>query len=467
MDCSVVEGLRFRMPRACAGERQWLYSVVRGRWPALPMELVLEERRTVLIEALGSRKTIEMPDLLLAREEWSPIRLSDSVLQVALPEDLSAAAVCDQTLPLPFELRGQGALWEVREDGAKLDVDVLGMVFLQLSLVEEAVPQALDHHARQPSRASWAGRANLLDRPLADEWLNVLIAAMRWLWSGLPNQPSVAEPIRLSHDVDVPYMYAFMTPWRLTREVAAALLLKRDLLSMWTAPRAWLRVKKAGGETDPCFVFDWMMDESERRGLVSTYYFIAGHTAGLMDGDYDIGHPLIRRLLRRIHARGHKIGLHLSYNSMNNVSAMSQELKYLKRVCEEEGIVQPLWGSRQHYLRWNSLGTARCLDKAGVDYDTTLTYADHAGFRCGTSFDFPLFDTEERKALRLIEKPLVAMECSVLDEPYQALGAEAGYQYFMKLRRRCERTGGAFSLLWHNTRLLDPADRELYLSIIS
>lgn len=431
------------------------------------MELVLEERTTILVEAVGSLKNIEMPDVLMASQVWPPMPLTGSVLQVALPAPLLDAAVCDLLLPLPSELRGHGPFWEERQEGVWLGVDVLGMVFLQLSLLEEATSQKLDQHARLPACSSWAGRSNLLDRPLADEWLNLLFAAMRWLWSGLPEVSAEVEPIRLSHDVDVPYLYAFMTPWRLTREVAASMLLNRDLPAIWTAPRTWLRVKRAGGETDPCYVFDWMLDESERRGLVSTFYFIAGHTAGLIDGDYDIGHPLIRRLLRRIHARGHKIGVHLSYNSMNDTLAMGRELDYLKRVCSEEGITQPVWGGRQHYLRWNTPGTARCLDAAGVDYDTTLTYADHAGFRCGTSFDFPLFDALERKALRLVEKPLVAMECSVLDEPYQALGAEAGYEYFMKLRRRCEQSGGTFSLLWHNTRLLDPSDRELYLSIIS
>jgi hypothetical protein len=463
----VAEGLRFRMPLTCSTERHWLHSVVSGRVPALPIELEFEDRKTVLIEALGYPKFIEMPDILLANEAWPSISLSDTVLPVELPPPLSRAAVCDLVLPLPAELRGHGALWVEREDGAWLGVDVLGMLFLQLSLVEEAWSHATDHHARHPVGASWAGRANLLDRPLADEWLNVLFAAIRRLWPGLPIVPVETEPIRLSHDVDVPYMYAFMTPWRLTREVAAALLLKHNLPAIWTAPRSWLRVKRAGGETDPCFVFDWMLEESERRGLVSTFYFIAGHTAGLMDGDYDIGHPLIRSLLRRIHARGHKIGVHLSYNSKNDVSAMTKELSYLKRVCSEEGIVQPQWGSRQHYLRWDTPTTAQCLDTAGVDYDTTLTYAEHAGFRCGTSFDFPLFDASGRKSLRLVEKPLIAMECSVLDEPYQALGIEAGYEYFMKLRRRCEQTNGTFSLLWHNTRLLNPADRELYLSIIS
>lgn len=463
----MVEGLRFRMPLTCAQERRWLHSVVNDRWPAVSKELVLEDRTSVRIEVIGSRQTIEMPDLLLVRDAWPSKPLSGDVAQVELPPQLSGAAICDSTLPLPVELRGRGALWEVRGDTIWFDVDVFGMLFLQLSLAEEAQSQALDHHARHPAQASWAGRAHMLDRPLVDEWLNVLIAAVRLAWPGLPAAPAAAESIRLSHDVDVPYMYAFMSPWRLTREVAAALLMKQDWPAIWTAPRTWLRVKRVGGETDPCFVFDWMLDESERRGLVSTFYFIAGHTAGLMDGDYDIGHPLMRRLLRRIYERGHEIGAHLSYNSVNDSLAMRRELDYLKRVCAEEGIEQLAWGSRQHYLRWNSPGTARGLEAAGVDYDTTLTYAEHAGFRCGTSRDFPLFDAVERKALRLIERPLVAMECSVLDEPYQALGAEAGYDYFMKLRRRCAQTGGTFSLLWHNTRLLNPVDRELYLSIIS
>ena len=105
--------------------------------------------------------------------------------------------------------------------------------------------------------------------------------------------------------------------------------------------------------------------------------------------------------------------------------------------------------------------------EANLDYDSTLSYADHAGFRCGTCFPYQLFDVINRKPINLIEYPLIAMESSVLDKRYMDLDHRDAYDFLIKMRRACDQVGGTFSLLWHNERLIDQLDIELYLSIIS
>jgi hypothetical protein len=42
------------------------------------------------------------------------------------------------------------------------------------------------------------------------------------------------------------------------------------------------------------------------------------------------------------------------------------------------------------------------MDEAGIDYGSTLSYADHAGFRCGVCYEYPAFDIKKRKQLKLI-----------------------------------------------------------------
>ncbi len=82
----------------------------------------------------------------------------------------------------------------------------------------------------------------------------------------------------------------------------------------------------------------------------------------------------------------------------------------LKEAAAKLGIEQATWGGRQHYLRWNAPATWRNYAEAGLDYDTTLSYADHAGFRCGTCHPFPVFDVERNTALDLLEYPLIVRE---------------------------------------------------------
>ena len=51
----------------------------------------------------------------------------------------------------------------------------------------------------------------------------------------------------------------------------------------------------------------------------------------------------------------------------------------LLRVAEAEGVRQDEWGGRQHFLRWTNPETWRNWEAAGLDYDSTLAYADAVG----------------------------------------------------------------------------------------
>jgi hypothetical protein len=55
-----------------------------------------------------------------------------------------------------------------------------------------------------------------------------------------------------------------------------------------------------------------------------------------------------------------------------------------------------------------------------MEFDSTLSYADKEGFRCGVCYDFPVFDFLERKQLKLREFPLIVIEGSFTR--YQNIG---------------------------------------------
>lgn len=138
----------------------------------------------------------------------------------------------------------------------------------------------------------------------------------------------------------------------------------------------------------------------------------------------------------------------------------------LKEAARKLRIEQKTWGGRQHYLRWNVPATWRNYAEAELDYDTTLSYADHAGFRCGTCHPFPVFDVEQNKALDLVEYPLIVMECSVLGERYMNLQHDEALEYILKLKRSCRKYNGCFGLLWHNSSFVEPAEVDLYKNVL-
>jgi len=118
-------------------------------------------------------------------------------------------------------------------------------------------------------------------------------------------------------------------------------------------------------------------------------------------------------------------------------------------------------------LRWETPITLYGWEQAGMTYDSTMGYADHAGFRCGTCHEYPAFDPVKQVTVKIRIRPLVAMECTVIDKAYMGLTSAAdAYDAFMKLKNACKSVGGTFTLLWHNSRFTTQQERGLYEAVI-
>jgi hypothetical protein len=101
-------------------------------------------------------------------------------------------------------------------------------------------------------------------------------------------------------------------------------------------------------------------------------------------------------------------------------------------------------------------------------YDSTMSYADRPGFRCGTCFEYPAFDVVTDQFLCLRVRPLVAMDCTVVSERYLGLGStEAAYNKFNELKSKCKKVGGIYTHLWHNSFFNSPKDFNIYRRLIS
>lgn len=382
-----------------------------------------------------------------ARQEgWNPVHL-DTLIAPGV-EDLPAQLVADG------------------ENGYLVNYDLFGFVYWMLARCEEIHAEALDEHGRFPAYQSNAFKRGYLDRPLVDEWLAVFAEMASRQWPGiLLKQPAFSTLV--SHDVDEPSRYAFRSARGMLRAMGGDLLKRGDLVSAVRAPFIKYASRKQISRLDPCNTFAWLMDQSEQHGLVSAFYFICGRTDPGKDSDYEIEHPAIRALLRSIHRRGHEIGLHPSYNTYLSPDGVKKEAERLRKVCAEEGIVQPSWGGRMHFLRWRHPVTLNAWDKALMKYDSTLGYAEFPGFRCGTCHEYPAFDAFEQKQLRIRIRPLVVMDVSLTSDSYLGLGVGDQAQALVEnLKAACRAVGGQFTLLWHNSNLLTRDERAFYSKIL-
>lgn len=373
----------------------------------------------------------------------------------------------EDSLPAPSENYLPTPVIELHELGATVRYDILGLTYWMLTRLEEIGRTDLDNHQRFSARSSHAYKHGYLERPIVDEWLDILGQVMQRVWPGIELKRHQFS-IKVSHDVDAPARYAFQNLKGLVKTMGGDVLVRRDILSALKAPWMWLNSVSEIHPNDPANTFDWLMKQSEENGLISAFYFICGRTDATKDATYDPEMPQIRKLMREIHQRGHEIGLHPSYGSYNRPEEIFKEFERLRKICAEEGIAQREWGGRMHFLRWDQALTQKAWADADLSYDSTLSYADRPGFRCGTCFEYPAFDVASDKPLSLRIRPLVAMDCTVIAERYLGLGStDAAYEKFNELKNSCRKVGGVFTLLWHNSFFNSANDFDIYSRLIN
>jgi hypothetical protein len=436
----------------------WLEAILNQR---LSDELRLQVSSSSILIMLGqSDKKIEICSNLEGFEFCST-----EVPCITWDYDRGAwSSLIENTLPAPGYSNLNFPLINKTNMGYKIKYDILGLTYWMFSRQEEVGSVTLDQHGRFPATSSHAFKYAYLDRPIVDEWLDILAQVMQQLWPTLEIKKHQFQ-IKVSHDVDIPSRYMFQNGYGRFRRIMGDILKRGEFLTTFTALGLYVKPLSKLPEGDNLNTFDWIMKQSENNNLKSAFYFICGKSHPKTDADYSIEHVAIRSLMKEIYSRGHEIGLHPSYNACNKVGLITKEAETLKKVCKQEGIIQKKWGGRMHFLRWRQPATMYDLEGIGLDYDSTLGYADHAGFRCGTCFEYPAFDPIKDRELNLRIRPLIAMDVTV--SAYMGLGfGNEAYDEFTKLKNACRSVNGAFTLLWHNNQLVTKQAKELYSSLL-
>jgi hypothetical protein len=208
----------------------------------------------------------------------------------------------------------------------------------------------------------------------------------------------------------------------------------------------WLRYYLPN-RTDPYWTFLEMLEGEDARRVSSTFYVIARHTARVDGGQpetYAQRIPAVLDLLRRARR---EVGLH-----GNDADRLGGDPLRADRADLTARGAQAVTGIRYHYLRCLYHETLPLLEQAGFDYDTSLAFAEHEGFRCGASFPFSPYHLAQERPLRLLELPLALMDTSLQGERYRALDADAAERTSREVLARVLTSGGAVAILWHNVR---------------
>lgn len=459
-----------RHPRNREIERHYVYQQVLVEWLGLTIQSFAEDRDDVLLESPGSvgGPHVRLSDSFLALP--SSMWLTPDSLPRSGPvtldgaRELATRSLHEEVL-LPWPSTGMNPAVRRLEDGSlHIGADLFGAVFFFLTRYEEVAAPSADRFGRYPAACSWSGQHGLIERPLVDEYLAVLRAALLIVWPKL----SITEPdsrVYVSHDVDLPLRYRWSSIVRTLGGGLRDCRLDGGITMVMHRMRDWHAVRHRGRyDRDPYNTFEALISCAQKWCQPSAFFFLADRTSHAYDGLYDINDSFIVDLLRRLSESGQEIGLHPSFETWLDAQQTSREQQRLLAACERAGFRPSALGGRQHYLRWKAPTTWLNWESAGMIYDSTLSFAEHAGFRAGTAREYRAFDLVGSRQLRLLERPLIVMDTTLLD--YMQLGpSEQAIQRGLRLKQRCQRLGGNFTLLWHNSNLISPAQWRVFMAL--
>ncbi len=340
--------------------------------------------------------------------------------------------------------------------------DLIASSFALLACWDERTTSERDRYDRLPYSASvFAANPKLaIDDPAVDRYVELLRVVLppRLATLGLAPLPPPGWmwgdeefAVALTHDVD--------NLWRWTRRGFAAAgyrtargVQRRD----WAAARRelgdvgdWL-VRHLPRGTDPFWTFPRILGGEDARGVTSTFFVIARHTHRQDGNQPDTYRRRIPEALSLLARHGREIGLHGNDADRLGLDPLIDDRALLARNARAE-----VHGIRYHYLRCLYHETLPLLERARFSYDTSLAFAEHEGFRCGCSFPFRPYSLDEERPLDLIELPLAVMDGTLQQAHYRNLPAHEAERTAAAVFERVRASGGASSLLWHNSRF-DP-----------
>jgi len=253
----------------------------------------------------------------------------------------------------------------------------------------------------------------------------------------------------LTHDIDDIYPPFHHTLLSMLHSVKGADLDQLKKHSLW---------RFSGKHESPYLNFREIMDIEEEYGAKSSFYFL---TAEKDPRRFRYNIEDAGAYMGEIVDRGWEVGLHGGYYSYDNYEEMVREKQRLESV-----LGRPVIGFRNHYLRMKINQSWKMLSKAGFKYDTTLGFNNVVGFRNGMCHPFRPYDTEEDRALDILEIPLNIMDIALFE---YADSFSHAWEMAKQILDTGAKYNGVITVLWHNNIFSSPNLKDwkkLYVKIL-
>lgn len=328
--------------------------------------------------------------------------------------------------------------------------DILKSAFYLLSGYQEYNTNDRDHFDRFPYKSSIQHRLEIIDRPIVNYYFDIIYQEIN-KFAKANQLPEIKKrhlltaknqdyAFMLSHDVDQLEFYTFSyVVFKLKQffglsksdqSYSAKFSLLIDALAGWIAKR------------NPAYDFEDFLLLEKEFGIEAVYFFLDKDKKH-HDAKYKITDKQVVDLIAYLKDSDAEIGMHGVCDSSIDKNKHNAQLEKLIGVVGND-----ISGMRQHRLMFQNPDTVGIHHQSKLQYDSTLCFAEHEGFRNSFCHPFKVFDHERNIAADIWEFPLNVMDVTLFH--YQKYDFETAKMRIRALTEEIKKFNGLLTILWHN-----------------
>lgn len=338
---------------------------------------------------------------------------------------------------------------------SELGFDVFAAVFYMLTRYEEYFITNRDKHNRILAEDTLAYKNGFIEIAVVDRWVILL---KDFLSEKLVLKIENKDEFRkiYTFDVDNAYAYTNKSLWRIIGATGRNLI-NFNFEEINDRTKVLLFKQK-----DPYDTYDYIFSKIDaKKNRVIFFFLMADYDEFDKNIKYDS--KAYKKMVEFVLEKKAKVGIHPGYYTANNRKKLNKEIERLSSITK-----QAVERSRQHFLRFEIPESYRNLRKNNILKDYSMGFANHVGFRAGTSKPFHFFSLRKNKTSSLVIYPFAMMDATLNN--YMKLSPDAAIEKAKQLFDETKATNGNFTILWHNETLSEKREwkgwRKVFESIV-
>ncbi len=370
-------------------------------------------------------------------------------------------------IPILFPGTDNPKKYYFSEGNLHFEEDFIKSAFYFLSGYQEFRSTQRDTLGRYPYDSSIQKKLGIINKPLVNYYFTWIKEGLTEFYNihNIPltlNNPFEPFTFFLSHDVDLVSFHTFNNFLQKIKELVGLTDTRQSKrASFKQLKQISLHLLKIYNSKDPYWNFDYLCSLEKELTLRSTFFFLHCDLKH-QDSYYQFKDSQITNLIKSLQSEGYESALHGTIRSASHLDKMIWQKEELEKIINDK-----VAGVRQHRLLFNFPETANIHEIADFNYDSTLGFPEHEGFRNAYCWPFQLYNFDKDKAFETWEIPLNVMDVSLFH--YRKMDFQEALESIQNLIDEIKCNKGIFTLLWHNNHFnedLLPGIKEFYQALL-